>query len=112
MGKQPLVACGDPSGEAPGCQSFSVKYPSPLYDKLQRNLVVSTPGPQHRYSEPRPTEATCRGKFQLQEKSQRGWYPYCLLHHVNAELLEKKPGPATVSGTRHDVWVLNESVLE
>lgn len=54
----------------------------------------------------------CRGKFQVQEKSQRGWYLYCLPHHVNAELLEKEPGPATVSGTRHDVWVVNESVLE
>lgn len=107
MVRQPLVACGRGlSGEPLGHQSVSVKYPSPLCDKLRRNLVVSTPGPQHRYSEPRLSEAKCRGKFQFQDKNQRGWCPYCLPHHINAELLEKELGAATVSGTQHDVWAL------
>lgn len=67
---------GDLSGELLGHQHFSVKYPSPFYDKLRRNPVTTTPGLQRGYSKPRPTEATCRGKFQHQGKNRRGWYPY------------------------------------
>lgn len=36
-------------GELSGPQHFSVKYPSPFYDKLRRNPVTTIPGPQHRY---------------------------------------------------------------
>ena len=35
---------GDLSGELLGHQHFSVKYPSPFYDKLRRNPVTTAPG--------------------------------------------------------------------
>ncbi|XP_063128362.1 protein Mdm4 isoform X12 [Rattus norvegicus] len=40
--EQHLVYCGgDLLGDLLGCQSFSVKDPSPLYDMLRKNLVTS-----------------------------------------------------------------------
>lgn len=41
--EQHMVYCGgDLLGELLGCQSFSVKDPSPLYAMLRRNLVALT----------------------------------------------------------------------
>ncbi|XP_052057114.1 protein Mdm4 isoform X4 [Apodemus sylvaticus] len=40
--EQHMVYCGgDLLGDLLGCQSFSVKAPSPLYDMLRKNLVIS-----------------------------------------------------------------------
>lgn len=40
--EQHMVYCGgDLLGDLLGCQSFSVKDPSPLYDMLRKNLVTS-----------------------------------------------------------------------
>lgn len=42
--QQHMVYCGgDLLGELLGCQSFSVKDPSPLYDMLRKNLVTLAP---------------------------------------------------------------------
>ncbi|XP_007429794.1 protein Mdm4 isoform X3 [Python bivittatus] len=41
--QQHMVHCGrDQLGELLGCQSFSVKEPSPVYDMLRRNITLAT----------------------------------------------------------------------
>uniref|UniRef100_A0A2K6SI17 DM2 domain-containing protein n=1 Tax=Saimiri boliviensis boliviensis TaxID=39432 RepID=A0A2K6SI17_SAIBB len=72
MQKQHMVYCGgDLLGELLGCQSFSVKDPSPLYDMLRKNLVTlaTATTDAHGYSKSRPTEAKCSRKFRFQEKN-------------------------------------------
>ncbi|XP_066117705.1 protein Mdm4 isoform X2 [Saccopteryx bilineata] len=65
--EQHMVYCGgDLLGELLGCQSFSVKNPSPLYAMLRRNLVALTTA----------TTANFRGKSQFQEKYWRRQYSH------------------------------------
>ncbi|XP_014388015.1 PREDICTED: protein Mdm4 isoform X6 [Myotis brandtii] len=65
--EQHMVYCsGDLLGELLGCQSFSVKDPSPLYAMLRKNLVALTTA----------TAAKCRGKAQFQEKYRRRQYSH------------------------------------
>ena len=58
--EQHMVYCGgDLLGDLLGCQSFSVKDPSPLYDMLRKNLVTSASintGSHYGFSKSRPTE--------------------------------------------------------
>ncbi|XP_070253367.1 protein Mdm4 isoform X7 [Myotis yumanensis] len=65
--EQHMVYCsGDLLGELLGCQSFSVKDPSPLYAMLRKNLVALTTA----------TAAKRRGKSQFQEKYRRRQYSH------------------------------------
>lgn len=105
MGQQPWVACGDLSGELCGRESFSVKEPGPLCDRLRRNPVIGTPGPQHRYFEPRATEATCRGNSKSRERAKEDG--------IGATgLLEKGSALLPSQALGGNGWVVKESVFK
>lgn len=87
--EQHMVYCGgDLLGELLGCQSFSVKDPSPLYAMLRRNLValtIATTGMSHHIFSVYTIALSSRGQMMGKQEDQDGdgmvfwheWEGYC-----------------------------------
>lgn len=66
-----------------------MKDPSPVFDKLRKNLINSSPGSWPGYSKPRPMEAMYRGKFQLQEKNERRQFSHAVYLTTEMQISER-----------------------
>lgn len=46
------------------------------------------------------------------EEPKKAVFPCCLVHLINAEILEGEVGPAIVLDTWDEVWILNEALFK